>query len=399
MIKFKYFSILIYLLLTIVSCKNTNEYRVDASFADYLQRFESEASARGRTFDLKANGLIIEFANLKDNTAGLTHYEDPIRIEIDKTYWNDISNSAGADLMKEDLLFHELGHGLLKRDHLNTTLDNGDWKSIMCGGDKVGDRSWNINYHGTRRAYYLEELFNESTKPPDFSSTQLLADTTGYVPTLQLSFDTRDKIDAGFDIVDVTDYKTSIVNKRLCFESKVDQVYLVFVKVPKPIDINSNFSYELTLDYPTGDSSNQYGIIFGTSTTSSTKFNDPIEFFSISNNQKMYMGNRSWYSYFTELKETKIVTTGKNKLKVFKIGGMLYYFINNRYCYSSEIVAKDNLDQFGFMVPNKGTIWLDNLSISQKSAIKTSSKIIQNQPLELKIVTIKSPNQNNVKNK
>ncbi|HEY5590495.1 MAG TPA: hypothetical protein VIK55_05705, partial [Paludibacter sp.] len=120
MIKFKYFSILIFLLLTIVSCKNTNEYRVDASFADYLQRFESEASARGRTFDLKANGLIIEFANLKDNTAGLTHYEDPIRIEIDKTYWNDISNSAGADLMKEDLLFHELGHGLLKRDHLNT---------------------------------------------------------------------------------------------------------------------------------------------------------------------------------------------------------------------------------------------------------------------------------------
>jgi len=197
----------------------------------------------------------------------------------------------------------------------------------------------------------------------------------------------------------VTDYKTSIVNKRLCFESKVDQVYLVFVKVPKPIDINSNFSYELTLDYPTGDSSNQYGIIFGTSTTSSTKFNDPIEFFSISNNQKMYMGNRSWYSYFTELKESSVVTTGKNKLKVFKIGGMLYYFINNRYCYSSEIVAKDNLDQFGFMVPNKGTIWLDNLSISQKSAIKTSSKIIQNQPLELKIVTIKSPNQNNVKNK
>jgi len=399
MIKFKYFSILIFLLLTIVSCKDTNEYRVDASFADYLQRFESEASARGRTFDLKANGLIIEFANLKDNTAGLTHYEDPIRIEIDKTYWNDISNSAGADLMKEDLLFHELGHGLLKRDHLNTPLDNGDWKSIMCGGDKVGDRSWNINYHGIRRAYYLEELFNESTKAPAFSSTQLLADTTGYVPTLQLSFDTGAKIDAGFDIVDVTDYKTSIDNKRLRFESRVDQVYLVFVKVPKPININSNFSYELTLDYPTGDSSNQYGIIFGTSTAGSTKFNDPIEFFSISNNQKMYMGNRSWYSYFTELKESSVVTTGKNKLKVFKIGGMLYYFINNIYCYSSEIVAKDNLDQFGFMVPNKGTIWLDNLSISQKSAIKTSSKIIQNQPLELKIVTIKSPNQNNVKNK
>ena len=123
-----YFVLVCSCFLVFTSCKDSKEYRVDSSFSDYLQRFETEAASRGRTFDPQSSGLIIEFANLKDNTAGLTHYEKPIRIEIDQTYWNDISKSAGADLMKEDLIFHELGHGLLKREHLNTTLENGDWK-------------------------------------------------------------------------------------------------------------------------------------------------------------------------------------------------------------------------------------------------------------------------------
>jgi len=125
------------LILSFFSCKDTDEYNVDSAFTDYLQRFEDEAATRGRYFDLHKTGLIIEFGNLKGGYAGLTHYENPIRIEIDQKYWNAITKYAGSDLMKEDLIFHELGHGLLGRKHLNSTLENGDWKSIMCGGDKV----------------------------------------------------------------------------------------------------------------------------------------------------------------------------------------------------------------------------------------------------------------------
>ena len=62
-----------------------------------MHRFEREAASRGCFFDLKSNGLIIEFANLSNNIAGLTHFEDPIRIEIDKNYWAKISQSSGAD--------------------------------------------------------------------------------------------------------------------------------------------------------------------------------------------------------------------------------------------------------------------------------------------------------------
>ena len=91
--------ILFFLVLQFSSCKDPNEYRVDTAFADYLNRFDSIATIHGKNFNPKSNGLIIEFANLTNNNAGLTHYETPIRIEIDKTYWNDISKYAGADLM------------------------------------------------------------------------------------------------------------------------------------------------------------------------------------------------------------------------------------------------------------------------------------------------------------
>jgi len=384
-------------LFTFESCKDPNEYKVDNSFSIYVQRFENEALTRGRTFDLHANGLIVEFANLKNNEAGLCHFENPIRIEIDKTYWNDISNTNGAELMKEDLLFHELGHGLLGRKHLNTTLENDDWKSIMCGGDKVNERPWNINYRGMRRNYYIDELFNESTAAPDFSSTQLLADTTGYLPVLRLSFDTEAKKDAGFDLVDATDYKTSIDNGRLRFQSKLDEALLFFAKTT--INIQSDFSFELTFEYPATDLSNQYGLVLGTrADVTNPAIKESIEYYNINNNRKIYMGNRSWYSFYTELSNPNIIAYAKNKLKVVKINNMLYYFINNVYCYCSEMEAKDSGNHFGFMVPPKAVLWLDNFCISQKNSSAVSSQKMQSQILDFEVVKIKSLNQNSLKN-
>lgn len=378
------------------SCKDSHEYSVDSAFSDYLQRFENEGALRGHTFDLKSTGLIIEFGNLADSVAGLTHYETPIRIQIDKTYWNAISNTAGADMMKEDLIFHELGHGLLGRKHLNTTLENDDWKTIMCGGDKVNNRSWNINYRGERRKYYLDELFDVSTPSPTFSSMQLIADTTGFTPFVQKNFDTQAQ--SIWTAGDFTQYSITLTGGRLSFQSKVDQVYFVLAKISSPVNIQSNFSYEMTFQYQTGNASDQYGLIFGPASTISNTGNDSIEYFSINNNRKMYMGNRSWYSFYTELAESSIIPNGINKLKVYKIGSLLYYFINNIYCYQSEILTNSDLYQFGFMVPPHGTVWLDNFQISQKGSLKVSSKVKQDIQIETGMQTVPAFNQNKVNN-
>jgi predicted nucleic-acid-binding Zn-ribbon protein len=112
----------------------------------------------------------------------------------------------------------------------------------------------------------------------------------------------------------------------------------------------------------------------------------------------MYMGNRSWYSYFTELTESSIISTGNNKLKVFKIGQLLYYFINNVYCYSSEIVATDTLNEFGFIVPSQGVVWIDNFKISKKGSTNISSKAKQNLKFEFGIQKTSSFNLNKINN-
>lgn len=393
MIRLSLVAVILIVTVLFFSCKDPDEYSVDPSFAVYLQRFEDSAAVRGKNFDLQSTGLIMKFAKLKDNTAGLTHYENPIRIEFDRDYWNKISNTAGSDLMKEDLVFHELGHGLLNRKHLNTTLENGDWKSIMCGGDKVNGRSWNINYKGIRRLYYINELFNESTPAPDFSSNQFFADSTGYTPKVKFNFDNA--ANTGWKIVDTTYYKTSLVNGRMRFESKISSMLLFFSKTL--ISVQSDFSYELNMEYGSDDLTGQFGIVFGNVPDGSTGSTDPIEYFTIDKNKNMYMGNRTWYSYFTQLLENQIKPAAGNKLKVFKSGNMLYYFINNVYSYCSEIETKVAGTQFGFVIPAKGVLYLDDLVISQRAFSGVSSKAILNQSVEFGCVPVESLNQGLIK--
>jgi len=389
-----YFLLLV-VTLGLASCKNSSEHRVGSEFTVYVQRFQDEATKHGKNLDLINGGLIVELADLKDGVAGLCHYEKPIRIEIDKTYWDAISKYADADLMKEDLLFHELGHGFLGRKHLNTLLENGDWKSIMCGGDKINGRSWNINYHGVRRTYYVDELFNESTAAPVYSSLQFIADTTGFTPSYSLNFDSPSQ--AGWPIVDATNYSTTLTSDgRLRFQSKNAQSYLV--STPIQTAISSNFSYELTIENPTGNITDQYGIIFGV-IPDATANNAPLEYFNINNGKKMFMGNRTYYSFFTELDESKIVPTGKNKLKVFKMGNMIYYFINNTYTYCSEIVTTASLNRFGFIVPAQGTILVDNFIIAQPKISGAPTRVIQSQSLQFEITPMGVNTQNSVLNK
>jgi len=378
-------------ILVFTSCKDSHEYNVDTAFTTYLQRFEDEAATRGRTFDLKSSGLIIEFGDLSGEVAGLTHYEKPIRIQIDKKYWDAISNNAGSDEMKEDLIFHELGHGLLGRKHLNTTLENGDWKSIMCGGDKVNDRAWNINYRGERRKYYLDELFNESTKAPDFSSLEMTIDTTGYKTLVQRGFETLDQ--AIWAPVDDSKHKITLDNGRLCFQSKASDSYLVTANMSNSISISSNFSYEITIQYPTSADANQYGMAFAPKGTDSRS---TAEYMTINNNQRMFMGSRYWYSFFTELPVSAIIKAGANKLKVFKVGEVLYYFINGLFCYRSEIVASADLNQFGFIVPPMGTVWVDNFRIATQTSAGVAQKVKQNIQIVGEVQTISDFNLNTI---
>jgi hypothetical protein len=368
-IKNSFLCVVIFLLSVLSSCVDDNTYSVPDEFKSYVENFVSEAAKRGKTYDFTKTGLIIEFADLKDNVAGLCHYEDPIRIEVDRTYWEEIGETAGAELMQENIIFHELGHGILGREHDNSILENGDWKTIMCGGDKVNDRAWNINYRGIRREYYIDELFDSSTSAPEFSSLLLIADTTGYEDKILLSFDTEAK--AGWKIGDYDTYKTSIDDGKLKFASKLTSTYVVMASTP--LDIQSDFIFECSMQINTdAANSDQFGLIFG----NMSGVDDAMEFLTVNKEKHFYTGNTNWYSYYTELSCSDIVSNGLNQLKVVKSGDMLYYFINNVYVYEDNMETTVSGNYFGFMVPPLGTVWLDNLRIAIKGS--ASSAIKQN---------------------
>jgi hypothetical protein len=144
-------------------CKKEN-FNVPDEFLVYIHTFENEARLRGKTLDIEKQGLKVEFADLSgQKIAGLTTYENPVRIQIDRVYWNE-----NTDIYREFVMFHELGHGILGiHDHRNDTLPNGEWKSIMRG-PPANSQDHNIDY-AKHRDYYLDELFLDNVKHPAWS--------------------------------------------------------------------------------------------------------------------------------------------------------------------------------------------------------------------------------------
>ncbi len=94
-------------------------------------------------------------------------YDDPetgqptITISTSKTCWIDRPVEDN-----EALVFHELGHMVLNRDHRMGLLPNNSRPSIMIGTNLAGLYVGNAS---NRRKYYVDELFNPDTPVPDWA--------------------------------------------------------------------------------------------------------------------------------------------------------------------------------------------------------------------------------------
>jgi hypothetical protein len=232
----------------------------------------------------------------------------------------------------------------------------------------------------------VNELFDESTAMPDFLSTQLLVDTTNFTKKLILNFDTNNKQDTGWDLATNSNYSITTDNKQLKFISNYTSSYAILLSVQNPtVDIKNNFSFEMEIDCQPKSPSDQYGLVFANKTQGA----DTTEYFKINREQKMFPGNSSWYSYYTQLTKNEINKTGKNKLKVFKINNIIYYFINNIYVYQSEMEIYGSGNNFGFLVPAGATIWVDNLQIGIKSSSYIKYKSLSTNDLSFKIIELR----------
>lgn len=129
---------------------------VDQALWPLFIAFEDEAAERGFNIDLRAAGITGFIEEIEErHVAGRCNYNfrQPNRVTIDEQFWNRSSNS-----FREMIVFHELGHCFLFRDHEERILSNGACASIM----RSGNGSCLDNYNLRTRENYIDELFENS---------------------------------------------------------------------------------------------------------------------------------------------------------------------------------------------------------------------------------------------
>ena len=127
---------------------------VDEALWPYFQRFEEEAALRGLEVDLVASRITGMIAQIEaENVLGQCNYQSffPNHVTIDKAFWD-----RAGDRGREFVVFHELGHCELLRDHFEGVFPDGTCRSIMRSGVE-GCRD---NYGAATRSAYLDELFD-----------------------------------------------------------------------------------------------------------------------------------------------------------------------------------------------------------------------------------------------
>jgi hypothetical protein len=136
------------------ACGHTYQYSVPADIEPLVQKFRDESAAR--SFSLNTSDLVIEVVDTLDSSEGetssaicLSQFNTTPKIELLDIIWNKASPT-----FKEVVLFHELGHCLLNRAHVNGFDNEGNPLSIMW--------PWTVNpdTYTAHEQSYLDELFD-----------------------------------------------------------------------------------------------------------------------------------------------------------------------------------------------------------------------------------------------
>jgi len=350
-----------------ISCgKEDNPKTVDPEFELYLDRFIKEGAKRGKTLDIdKDGGVIMEFADLTPPTIGLCYNSLPVRIQIDRDYWKKTADSYNKENLREDVVFHELAHGFLKRGHRNDSLPNNEWTSMMCGEPQINGRDWLINFNGYRREYYLDELFNQNTPTPKWSNPAVFDGNKGYLvysddfPSPDLSVHTNEtltfKIGQGMCEISSSDDENRLLSLHSVFVTS-DFYMEVEMAVTYTLgkSLSGLFSGYQQWDWIPGD----------------------YDYFTISPGNRSYIRNSKCFVPFAEvLTSDKLIQGEFNKLAICKKGGELFCYINDELIYRNDYLF-NSYNTFGVITPAKGVVYVKNFSLYSysQSALKSAQQ-------------------------
>ncbi|MDN5199741.1 hypothetical protein QQ008_00165 [Fulvivirgaceae bacterium BMA10] len=142
---------------------------------EYVDRFRLEASVRG--IEISTKHLTIEFedglaGNNGTPASGSCTFNDErtitiVKLDTTKIWWKF------SDMLREAVIFHELGHCLLSRSHLDDELPDGTPKSMMHSSD-ISFYVLSPHENKTfRRDYYLDELFHGGAEEPCWANNNV----------------------------------------------------------------------------------------------------------------------------------------------------------------------------------------------------------------------------------
>ena len=149
--------ILVVLALLLVGCGSTPvQFRqlglhVDAELAPLVSEFITGARTYHRVGD-QVNLSVTFVPDIPNDDPGFVTlgqcWMGTGVVEISRLEWTDLDTDE-----QEELIFHELGHCLLNREHSTGTFTNGMPASLMY--PILVNESWYVQY----RSYYWNEMF------------------------------------------------------------------------------------------------------------------------------------------------------------------------------------------------------------------------------------------------
>ena len=136
-----------------VSCSEEDILETDAELLPYFEIFQQEAEARGFVVDFEAErieGLLQDIPSSNIQGQCFRNEEKPRKVIIDINFWNNADEFG-----RQFIIFHELGHCFLERNHLDTSRGDGLCTSIMHSNPGA----CNFEFTTMTRESYLDELF------------------------------------------------------------------------------------------------------------------------------------------------------------------------------------------------------------------------------------------------
>ncbi|MCQ2360379.1 MAG: hypothetical protein MJ009_02715 [Paludibacteraceae bacterium] len=362
--------------ISAVSCKDSGSdvHNVDAEFEPYIQKFFSDAERYN--CEIKDKNIVMKFAHLTDGKAGVTYMNRiPVYIEIDIDAWNGMTGPNELN-EKEDLIFHEMGHGFLRRLHSNGELKNGDWQTMMCGDELPHGRGSNINYRGMRKEYYIKELFTQTKEIPAWST---------YVPDFsqlkeqELLHATADKPDHWCIGKEEGKYDARLEGGNYIYTSYSENAtYIPLLTKEKSLDIydvTADFCIEAKFKISADNAASSGGVGFANMTEG--KINPMHYILGDSKQQFLNIGENSCKAPFIQLFNEDFKSDDYNTFSIRKQKDTLYYYLNGTFIYHNDLtgipVAGKSL---GFVLSGKSTLTVSEAKITVPSGTKSTPPML-----------------------